>query len=142
MTYSSYCGSLGTWNYFPLGSGNDLTLLNAMNGMFQYIGLPAGVNPVSIYGSSVPNTGSVGPVKIAMVTDGLSNTIAWSEHAHGLFSQQLTTNQSGQSITDFYCWNWWVSANYGDTQFTTFYPINPQRKVGAGYSDQNQGTSW
>jgi prepilin-type N-terminal cleavage/methylation domain-containing protein/prepilin-type processing-associated H-X9-DG protein len=139
MTYSSYCGSLGTWSYFPLASGNDLTLLNAMNGMFSYIGLPGGVNPVPIYGSPVQNTGGISPVKIAMITDGLSNTIAWSEHAHGLFSQSPTTNQGGQSILDFYCWNWWVSANYGDTVFTSFYPINPQRKVGGGYSDQNQG---
>jgi prepilin-type N-terminal cleavage/methylation domain-containing protein/prepilin-type processing-associated H-X9-DG protein len=139
MTYSSYCGSLGTWNYFPLKSGNDQTLLNAMNGMFQYIGLPAGVDPVPIYGNPVLNTGGVSPVKIASITDGLSNTIAWGEHAHGLFSQQGTTDQQGQTINDFYCWNWWVSANYGDTVFTSLYPINPQRKVGGGYSDQNQG---
>jgi prepilin-type N-terminal cleavage/methylation domain-containing protein/prepilin-type processing-associated H-X9-DG protein len=135
MCYSSYSGSLGTWTYFPTNSGNDLTLLNAMNGMFSYIGLPAGVNPVPIYGSPVPNTGGISPVKIAMITDGLSNTIAWSEHAHGLFNNQ--TDSMG--INDFYCWNWWVSANYGDTVFTEFYPINPQNKVGKGYSDANQG---
>jgi prepilin-type N-terminal cleavage/methylation domain-containing protein/prepilin-type processing-associated H-X9-DG protein len=142
MTYSSYAGSLGTWTYFPIGTGIDQTLLSAMNGMFQYIGMPAGVNPVSIYGTSYPNSGSVSPVKIAMITDGLSNTIAWSEHAHGLFSQQGTTDQGGQTITDFYCWNWWVSANYGDTVFTSLYPINPMRKVGTatGYSDMQQGS--
>ncbi len=32
-----------------------------------------------------------------------------------------------------------MSANYGDTVFTTLYPINPQRKIGTGYSDNNQG---
>jgi len=139
MTYSSYAGSLGTWTYFPIGTGVDQTQLNLMNGMFQYIGMPVGINPVSIYGTSYPNSGSVSPVKIASITDGLSNTIAFGEHAHGLFSMTGTTNQAGQTITDFYCWNWWVSANYGDTVFTTLYPMNPQRKIGVGYSDNNQG---
>ena len=113
------CGCLGTWTYFPIGTAVDQSQLSLMNGMFQYIGMPAGINPVSIYGTSYPNSGSVPPVKIASITDGLSNTIAFSEHAHGLFSTTGTTNQNGQTITDFYCWNWWVSANYGDTVFTT-----------------------
>jgi len=140
MTYSSYAGCLGTWTYFPIGTAVDMTQLGLMNGMFQYIGMPAGINPFILYGSNLgPNTGSVSPVKIASITDGLSNTIAWSEHAHGLFGNTGTTNQAGQTITDFYCWNWWVSANYGDTMFTTFYPLNPQRKIAIGYSDNNQG---
>jgi prepilin-type processing-associated H-X9-DG protein len=139
ITYSSYCGSLGTWNYFPIGTGVDQQQLSAMNGIFQYIGMPAGINPVSIYGTSYPNSGSVSPVKLSSITDGTSNTIAWSEHAHGLFSTTASTNQAGQSIIDFYCWNWWVSANYGDTVFTELYPINPMRKIGTGYSDMNQG---
>ncbi len=138
MTYSSYAGSMGTWQYFPIGTGVDQTQLGLMNGMFQYIGMPVGVNPVVIWGTSYPNSGSVSPVKIASITDGLSNTIAFGEHAHGLYSMTASTNQAGSSITDFYCWNWWVSANYGDTIFTSFYPINPQRKIGTGYSDNNQ----
>jgi prepilin-type N-terminal cleavage/methylation domain-containing protein/prepilin-type processing-associated H-X9-DG protein len=140
MTYSSYCGSLGTWTYFPIGTPVDQQQLQSMNGMFQYIGMPAGVNPFILYGGSpMPNSGSVPPVSIASISDGLSNTIAFSEHAHGLFSNVASTNQAGQSITDFYCWNWWVSSNYGDTVFTTFYPLNPQRKIKVGYSDNNQG---
>ena len=127
MTYSSYAGCLGTWTYFPIGTGVDQTQLGLMNGMFQYIGMPPGVNPITIYGTPYPNSGSVSPVKIASITDGLSNTIAFSEHVHGLLS---STPATSQSITDFYCWNWWVSGNYGDTLFTTFYPINPQSKVG------------
>jgi prepilin-type N-terminal cleavage/methylation domain-containing protein/prepilin-type processing-associated H-X9-DG protein len=139
MTYSSYAGCLGTWTYFPIGTGVDQLQLGLMNGMFQYIGMPPNANPFVLYGSTLPNSGSVPPVKISSITDGLSNTIAWSEHAHGLFSTTGTTNQAGQTITDFYCWNWWVSSNYGDTVFTTFYPMNPQRKIGVAYSDNNQG---
>jgi prepilin-type N-terminal cleavage/methylation domain-containing protein/prepilin-type processing-associated H-X9-DG protein len=135
MTYSSYAGSLGTWTYFPIGTGADQTLLSAMNGFFQYIGMPPRVNPVVIYGASYANTGSVSPVTIASITDGLSGTIAFGEHVHGLLSNSPTSNQA---ITDFYYYNWWVSANYGDTCFTTFFPINPQNKVGVGYSNNNQ----
>ena len=58
----------------------------------------------------------------------------------GLFSTTSTTNQAGETNGgDFYCYNWWVSANYGDTVFTTFYPINPQQKINTGYSDSNTG---
>ncbi len=121
MTYSSYAGSLGTWTYFPINTGVDQTQLGLMNGMFQYIGMVPGVNPFTIAGiPPCPNSGSVSPVKIASITDGLSNTIAFSEHVHGLPS----------NTTDFYWYNWWVSGNYGDTLFTSFYPINPQSKVG------------
>ena len=27
------------------------------------------------------------------------------------------------------CWHWWTSGNYGDTICTTFFPINPQKKL-------------
>ncbi len=120
MTYSSYAGSIGTWTYFPIGTGADQTQLGLMNGVFQYIGMVPGVNPITIIGAPYPNSGSVSPVQIASVTDGLSNTIAYSEHVHA----------SPSNTTDYYWYNWWVSGNYGDTLFTTFYPINPQAKVG------------
>jgi prepilin-type N-terminal cleavage/methylation domain-containing protein/prepilin-type processing-associated H-X9-DG protein len=127
MTYSSYAGSLGTWTYFPIGTGADQTQLGLMNGMFQYIGMVPGVNPFTISGTPYPNSGSVSPVKIASITDGLSNTIAFSEHVHGLPGN---TSGSAAWVTDFYWYNWWVSGFYGNTLFTSFYPINPQSKVG------------
>jgi len=121
ITYSSYAGSLGTWTYFPMaGTGADQTQLGLMNGMFQYIGMVPGVNPITIGGISYTNSGSVSPVKIASITDGLSNTIAFSEH--------------GLRTTDLYSWNWWVTGFYGNTLFTSFYPINPQSKVGVAYT--------
>ena len=40
------------------------------------------------------------------------------ERAHGKFP-----------ASDLYCWNWWTSGNFGDTLFTTFYPINPFNKI-------------
>jgi prepilin-type processing-associated H-X9-DG protein len=65
----------------------------------------------------------------------MANTIAFGEHAHGLFSR--TPDERG--YTDFYDWNWWVSGNYGDTLFTTFYPMNPQKQLKTGYYNYNQG---
>jgi prepilin-type N-terminal cleavage/methylation domain-containing protein/prepilin-type processing-associated H-X9-DG protein len=137
-TYSSYSGSMGMWTYLPIGTGVDQQQMGLMNGLFQYIGMPVGVNPFVLGGVPLRNTGSVAPVTLASVTDGMSNTIAFSEHAHGLFSRTSTTNQSGQPIVDFEFWNWWVSGNYGDTMFSTFFPMNPQKRLQTGYY-YNQG---
>ena len=54
-------------------------------------------------------------VSVASVTDGTSNTILSGEWAYGKLNQ-----------ADLICWHWWSSANYGDTMFTTLYPINPK----------------
>ncbi len=47
--------------------------------------------------------------------------------------QPVSTPTDCSSSTDrrssFHKWNWWVSGNYGDTAFTTFYPINVQKKI-------------
>ena len=50
------------------------------------------------------------------------------EYAHGKLSH-------GDQI----CWAWWTSGNYGDTMFTTLYPLNPFNKVGdLGTGDGHQ----
>ena len=55
---------------------------------------------------------------MAGVTDGTSNTMLASERAHGKFN-----------TSDITGWNWWTSGNFGDTLFTTFYPMNPFNKI-------------
>ena len=40
------------------------------------------------------------------------------------------------------CYNWWFSPNYGDTMFTTFYPINPWKKLQNTTTYGNQGDAY
>ena len=79
------------------GTGADQTQLGLMNGMFQYIGMVPGVNPFTIGGNPYTNSGSVSPVKIASITDGLSNTIAFSEHVQIAATRQTSTRTTGGS---------------------------------------------
>jgi prepilin-type processing-associated H-X9-DG protein len=133
--FSSYAGNVGTWPYLPIGTPEDQLQLAATNGVLQYTGMPPGASTITLNFSSVTNTGGIAPIKLASITDGTSNTISYGEHAHGLFSKV----PDSMGIADFYCWNWWTSGNYGDTLFTTLYPINPQNKIGVGYMDNGSG---
>jgi len=131
MYYSSYTGCMGTWPTFPFvssASSGDQSLVNECNGVFYSLGFPPG-DPVTIYGTAFPGKPGRPPTKLSEISDGLSSTIAYSEHAHGLFSRDPDSN----GVIDFYCWNWWVSGNFGDTLFTTYFPMNPQKKLNTGY---------
>jgi prepilin-type N-terminal cleavage/methylation domain-containing protein/prepilin-type processing-associated H-X9-DG protein len=70
--------------------------------------------------------------KIASITDGTSNTILFGEHTRAI----ETPGPSGDQVS----WHWWTSGNYGDTVCSTFFPINPQKKLPYGCND-NTGIS-
>ena len=121
MYYSSYATSFGDWaSGIPYTSSNLQGRINQMNGVTFFVGYPS--TYPSPTGAPDGHAAGVGTqtCRLSSITDGTSNTIAAGERAHGLLSM---TNG------DFNCWNWWVSGNYGDTQFTEFYPINPQKKL-------------
>jgi prepilin-type N-terminal cleavage/methylation domain-containing protein/prepilin-type processing-associated H-X9-DG protein len=65
-------------------------------------------------------------VRIADITDGTSNTIANGEHAVGLLTDATDRIANGPA---------WSCGWYGDTLFTSFYPLNPQNKVQNVYGD-------
>jgi prepilin-type processing-associated H-X9-DG protein len=91
MYYTSYAGNCGTWSqgWLPQYNGN-------LNGLF----LREAVVP------------------IAAVTDGLSNTLAFGEHAKSILKP-----------ADQLCFHWWPSGYVPDTLFITLYPMNPQRTM-------------
>ncbi|MDR3634303.1 MAG: DUF1559 domain-containing protein [Isosphaeraceae bacterium] len=109
--FTSYAGCYGQWASI---ASNPSASLQQQNGAI----VSNGISPVFGYGTGLSRS----VVTIASVTDGTSNSIAFSEHAHGLLSSTDKENS-------FNKWNWWVSGNYGDTAFTVFYPINAQKKT-------------
>jgi prepilin-type N-terminal cleavage/methylation domain-containing protein/prepilin-type processing-associated H-X9-DG protein len=65
-------------------------------------------------------------VRIADIRDGTSNTIAYGEHATGLLTDDAERIYEGPQ------WNFgW----YGQSIFTSYYPLNPQKKVRDEYGD-------
>jgi prepilin-type N-terminal cleavage/methylation domain-containing protein/prepilin-type processing-associated H-X9-DG protein len=95
--YTSYAGNSGTWMLYYW---QDPIPQNHMNGLFHV----------------------KSAVTLAQITDGTSNTIAFSERAHSLLDD-----------TSALWWHWWASGNYGDTLFCTLYPMNPFRRVNGLY---------
>jgi prepilin-type N-terminal cleavage/methylation domain-containing protein/prepilin-type processing-associated H-X9-DG protein len=61
---------------------------------------------------------SLSSTRMANCTDGTSNTILFGEHTDAILSPDDQVN-----------WHWWTSGNYGDTNFTTYWPMNPQKRT-------------
>jgi prepilin-type N-terminal cleavage/methylation domain-containing protein/prepilin-type processing-associated H-X9-DG protein len=100
VTYTSYAGNAGTW-FQP---SSDPSRLAQSNGLF--------------YRESA--------TRLAAVTDGLSNTVFYGEHAVSLLTDDTERIVEGPE---------WAGGWYGSTIFTSFYPINPQGKVSDEYGD-------
>jgi prepilin-type N-terminal cleavage/methylation domain-containing protein/prepilin-type processing-associated H-X9-DG protein len=126
FTFSSYGGCYGYWAGIwygtaltnPYNAAQVGPALQQQNGAIISTG----------YAVLLPGTGRA-PTRLASITDGTSNTLAFGERAHGLLSK---------ADNSFYKWHWWISGNYGDTTFTTYYPPNIQKKQ-ASYPKITEG---
>ena len=100
VAYTSYAGNAGTWFHHS----RDLSRLAQCNGLF--------------YRASA--------TRLADITDGMSNTIFYAEHAVSLLIDDTERIVEGPQ---------WAGGWYGSTIFTSFFPINPQGKVNDEYGD-------
>ncbi len=107
MTYSSYATSVGPLYYFAKGD-TTYPLLNNNTGLVYHVGHPEGT--------------SIGPVKLASITDGTSNTLLAGDHAYGEVAK----------ATDPFGPNWWTSGQIGDTSASTLFPPNFFKSWAAG----------
>ena len=126
MCYTNYRGNWGYWTGIRLVpttpvsryATHRLAALQQFNGVIVSNGYGAAgrlLLPVQSAPMSFAHLSG-----FPAVTDGTSNTAAFSEIAHGFLSK---TDGS------FNCWNWWTSGNLGDSTYAHFYPINPQKKL-------------
>jgi prepilin-type N-terminal cleavage/methylation domain-containing protein/prepilin-type processing-associated H-X9-DG protein len=125
MCYTNYRGNWGYWTGSPTGSpdpdsGARNRAINQYNGVFVTSGYGAAGAAL------LPNRAGVqrSPVKLSAVTDGTSNTAAFSEIAHGLLSKTDYTPHGS-----FEDWNWWTSGNLGDSTYAHYWPVNPQKNI-------------
>jgi prepilin-type processing-associated H-X9-DG protein len=140
MCYTNYRGNWGYWTGDPDGRDNAgaATTAQRLQALQQFNGV---IVPNGYGGAGeafLPKRAGVDrpPIRISGVTDGTSNTAAFSEIAHGLLSK---TDGSG-GLSSFVCWNWWTSGNLGDSTYAHFYPINPQKKAQNLMSIDQAGT--
>ena len=116
ITYTNYAGMIGTYNPISPSHGRfpQASELALENGMYPDVGVPNWVN--TCCGGATRS-----PVKLAAITDGTSNTIAYAEIAHGKLSR---FNCGAGGGCDWECANWWADADYGSATVSGFYPPN------------------
>jgi prepilin-type N-terminal cleavage/methylation domain-containing protein/prepilin-type processing-associated H-X9-DG protein len=102
VAHSSYAGCSGLWYHHTWYPTTPPTLQQ----------LTAQDNGIFYINSSI---------RIAAITDGTSNTILLSERAHSILTDQNAID-----------WHWWFDGYYGDTNFWTLSPLNPQKRTQAG----------
>ncbi|WP_165220417.1 DUF1559 domain-containing protein [Aquisphaera insulae] len=143
ITFSNYRTSWGFWTGKSTGAqgtgeavadnAHRLTALAQFNGPFVPNGYGTAGGAVLTSRKGVARA----PVRLAAVTDGTSNTIGFSELAHGLLSNVVPTGGSHSPFDDR---GWWVGGNLGDSSYTHYWPVNPQKR--SNVRPQDQGTAF
>ena len=109
MVFTSYAGMIGSLPVLaqPLPSSNCVVsgaLLSQCNGVFN----------------------DLSPIRLASVTDGLSNTIFMAEKATTILQELNALNPQYAAQH-----GWYITGNWGDTLITTLYPPNACDEVAA-----------
>jgi len=107
MVFTSYAGMIGSLPVLaqPLPSSNCVvpgSLIAQCNGVFN----------------------DLSPIRLASVTDGLSNTIFMAEKATTVLQELAPLNQQYPAQH-----GWYITGNWGDTLITALYPPNACDKV-------------
>jgi prepilin-type N-terminal cleavage/methylation domain-containing protein/prepilin-type processing-associated H-X9-DG protein len=126
ITYTNYAGMLGT--FCPSAQYPSTAALSAENGMYPDVG-----TPISAGGLGYTRS----PVKIANITDGTSNTIAFVETCHAKFEQFGCTSGG---CCDWEGSAWWADGDYADSTITSYYP--PNILIPAAYYLTTQGNGF
>ncbi|WP_165067419.1 DUF1559 family PulG-like putative transporter [Paludisphaera rhizosphaerae] len=127
FTYSSYAANMGTLAY-----RYDDTKLPQSDGIFNH-------NAGKVTAPNQPDASGWGynasfqPVKISSITDGTSNTILYGEHAHS----RLVPAGAADYVK--YGTNMWISGDWGDTAFSTFFPPNYFKDSAQADQSRNPG---
>ena len=98
--YTSYVGNLGCWPHQPSNVAQVAALEFQLNGLFHH----------------------QSAVRLAQITDGTSQTLAFGEHATGLRPRFLPS-----AVVPFF--HLWFSGDFRDTNFQTLFPMNPQTRA-------------
>jgi prepilin-type N-terminal cleavage/methylation domain-containing protein/prepilin-type processing-associated H-X9-DG protein len=107
MVYTSYSGMYGSFYINAIARPNTNCLLPG---------------PLAAQANGVFN--DLSPVRAAMVSDGLSNTLFVVEKATSLFR---SLDRVDPSLYNRF--GWYITGNWGDTMATTFYPPNMPYRV-------------
>ncbi len=121
ITYTSYRGVIGTFTANPMdpasgGTDSSTTQLGAYEGILRETGGPSWLG-----------WASQGPVRIAAITDGTSNTFLFGETAQSKllkFKVGTSTPCDNTGNCPFEGQGWWADSDFGDSSMSTFYPIN------------------
>jgi prepilin-type N-terminal cleavage/methylation domain-containing protein/prepilin-type processing-associated H-X9-DG protein len=106
MSFTSYSGCFGSFDVDAIPRSNHECrvppqLLAQANGSFT----------------------DVSPIRFTSIADGLSNTLFVGEKATSFF------RRLDDDLTIYRRYGWYFTGNWGDTLFTTFYPLNMVRRV-------------
>jgi prepilin-type N-terminal cleavage/methylation domain-containing protein/prepilin-type processing-associated H-X9-DG protein len=118
ITYGNYAAMMGTYTPQSVPQGNRFPYASELaleNGVYPDVGVPPSVGRNGAPGATRP------PVKMAAITDGTSNTIAFAETAHGKYEQAGGGSGGG---SDWECSGWWADGDYSAQTISSFYPPN------------------